>query len=352
MSFVRPTLTELIQRAQDDIDARLPGADSRLRRSALGVLATTHAGAVHGLYGYLDHLARQILPDTADGAELERHAAIWGVTRKVATLAAGPVIATGVDGSVIPAGTVLQRPGGLEYLTLADATIEGGEATLTLAAASSGVEAVAATGAKLTFVSPVAGVGAVAIVDDAGLAGGAEAESDDQLRERLLARIRQAPEGGARHDYEIWALQVAEVTRVWVYPGWMGAGTVGVAFMLDGRPDPIPLEDDVETVMTHLEALAPVTAELVVFAPTPVDLDIEISGLDPDNAAVRAAIEAEVTDLLFRDAQPGGTILISRLRESISQAAGESDHVLVSPTANIVHGPGELAVLGVIDWGD
>ena len=48
MSFTRPTLTELIGRSQDDIDARLPGADSRLRRSAVGVLATVHAGAVHG----------------------------------------------------------------------------------------------------------------------------------------------------------------------------------------------------------------------------------------------------------------------------------------------------------------
>lgn len=352
MSFTRPTLTELIGRAQDDIDARLPGADSRLRRSAVGVLATVHAGAVHGLYGYLDYLARQILPDTAEAAELERHAGIWGVTRKVATLAAGAVVATGVNGSVIPAGTVLQRAGGLEYATQEEATIAGGVALLTVAAATAGVASVAASGAKLTFVSPIAGVGAQVVVDDEGLTGGAEAESDALLRERLLARIRQAPEGGARHDYESWTLQVAEVTRVWVYPGWMGAGTVGVAFMLDGRPDPIPLEDDVETVLNHLAVLAPVTAELVVFAPTPVPLDLEITGLAPDSAEVRAAVAAEVTDLLFRDGAPGGTILISRLRETISQAAGENDHALVSPVANITHGPGELAVLGTIDWGD
>lgn len=351
MSFTRPTLTELIGRAQDDIDARLPGADSRLRRSAVGVLATTHAGAVHGLYGYLDYLARQILPDTAEAAELERHAGIWGVTRKVATLAAGEAAATGVSGSVIPAATVLQRAGGLEYVTQAEATIAGGVATLTLAASAAGVEAVAPAGTRMTFVSPVAGVGAEVVVGAGGLTGGAEAEGDDLLRERLLARIRQAPEGGALHDYQIWTLQVAEVTRVWVYPGWTGAGTVGVAFMLDGRADPIPLVGDIETVDAHLAALAPVTAELVVFAPTPVPLNISISSLSPDNAAVRAAVAAEVTDLLFRVAQPGGTILISRLRETISQAAGENDHVLVSPVANIVHGPGQLAVLGAIVWG-
>lgn len=352
MTFVRPTLTELVTRAQDDIDARLPGADSRLRRSAVGVLATTHAGAVHGLYGYLDYLARQILPDTAEAAELERHAAIWGVTRKVATLATGPATATGVNGSVIPAGTVLQRAGGLEYVTQAEATISAGTATLTLAAAVAGVEAVAAAGTTLTFVSPVAGVAAQVVVATGGLIGGAAAEADDLLRERLLARIRQAPEGGASHDYRNWSLQVPEVTRVWVFPGWMGAGTVGIAFMMDGRDDPIPLEADVEAVEAHLAALAPVTAALVVFAPTPLEIDLEITGLVPDDAATRAAVEAEIEDLLIRSAQPGGTILISQLRAAISQAAGETDHVLVSPTANIVPGAAELAVLGEIDWGD
>lgn len=350
MSFTRPTLTELIGRAQDDIDARLPGADSRLRRSAVGVLATIHAGAVHGLYGFLDYLARQILPDTADAEHLERHASIWGVTRKVATLATGAATATGVNGSVVPSGTVLQRVGGLEYVTLTDVTIAGGVATLSLAATTPGIASVATGGGKLFFISPVAGVASVAIIGGAGLTAGADAESDDLLRERLLARIRQAPEGGAAHDYRNWTLQVAEVTRVWVYPAWTGAGTVGIAFMLDGRNDPIPLVSDIETVDAHLAALAPVTAELVVFAPTPVPLNITISSLSPDTAAVRAAVAAEVRDLLFRDAQPGGTILISRLRETISQAAGENDHVLVSPVANIVHGPGALAVLGVIVW--
>jgi uncharacterized phage protein gp47/JayE len=352
MSFARPTLTELIARGQADVDARLPGADSRLRRSAIGALVTVQAGAVHGLYGHLDWLARQILADTADAEFLERHAAIFGVARKVATLATGPALATGVDGSVIPMGTTLQRAGGLEYVTQAEATIAEGEATLSLAAVAAGVAAVAPAGTVLTFVSPVAGVAGTATVSVGGLTGGAEAEDDELLRERLLARIRQAPEGGARHDYEIWTLQVPEVTRAWVYPGWMGAGTVGVSFMMDGRESPIPLEPDVAAVAAHLAALAPVTAEVVVFAPTPLEIDLEITGLTPDSGAVRAAVVAEIEDLLFRVAEPGGTVLISQVRAAISQAAGEFDHVLVSPIANVVSGPAELAVLGTIDWGD
>ena len=45
-----------------------------------------------------------------------------------------------------------------------------------------------------------------------------------------------------------------------------------------------------------------------------------------------------------------GTIFISQLRAAISGAAGEVDHVLVSPTENIVCSTGELAVLGDVTW--
>lgn len=352
MSFTRPTLSEIIARGQNDIDARLPGADSRLRHSVLGVLATLHAGAASGLYGFISYLSRQILPDTAEAEWLERHSGNRGVVRKAATQATGPAVATGVNGSVIPAGTLLQRAGGLEYVTQAQATIAGGSADLVLAAVDPGLAGVAVEGTRLTFISPVAGVAAEALVGAGGLTGGAEQESDDLLRERLLARIRQTPEGGAKHDYPNWALEVAEVTRAWPYPGWMGAGTVGVAFMMDGRDDPFPLEADVEAVMAHIGAVAPVTAELIVFAPTPMPVDLEITGLMPGDSATRTAVETEISDLFSREAEPGGTVLISHVRASISQAAGESDHVLVNPVVNIVAGPGQLAVLGMIDWGD
>lgn len=352
MSFPRPSLTTLIERGRADIEARLPGADSGLKHSVLGVLATVHAGAMHGAYGYLDWQARQLLPDTAESEMLERHAAIWGVSRKPATLASGGALATGVNGTTIPAGTRLQRAGGQEYVVQAPATIAGGTATLMLASAVAGGAAAAPAGTRLTFVSPIGGVAADATVTAPGMAGAADPESDEALRARLLARLRQAPEGGARHDYVAWTLAVPEVTRVWVFPGWAGAGTVGVAFMMDGREDPVPQPADVATVEAALAAVAPVTADLVVFGPEVEAIDFEITGLTPDDAGVRAAVEAELRDLLFRTSQPGGTVLISQIREAISLAAGESDHVLVAPIANVVTAPGALAVLGEIDWGD
>ncbi|MDX9862130.1 MAG: hypothetical protein RBS99_14555, partial [Rhodospirillales bacterium] len=62
------------------------------------------------------------------------------------------------------------------------------------------------------------------------------------------------------------------------------------------------------------------------------------------------AIEAEIRDLLRREAEPGGTILLSHIREAISIAAGEYDHALAAPAADLAHDTGEIAVFGGITW--
>lgn len=352
MSFDRPTLADLDARIGADLEGRFPGADSRLRRSALGVLARSMTGAFHGLYGYIDYRARNILPDTAEGEWLQRHAGVWGVARKTAVAASGQAVAAGDNGVVIPAGSVLLRGDGVEYAVQADVTVAGGVASLTLAAEAAGAAGNALTGTKLGFAAPIEGVDAEVLVSAPGLAGGLDAEKDEALRSRLLARTRRAPEGGALADYERWAREVAGVTRVWVRPGWAGAGTVGITFVMDEREDPIPEEADLVAMAAHLAPLRPVTAELVVFAPIPVPLDLEIGSLTPDTEAVRGAIATELRDLLFRSAEPGSTVPLSQLREAISVASGEYDHVLVSPAANVAHEPAELAVLGEITWPD
>ena len=44
------------------------------------------------------------------------------------------------------------------------------------------------------------------------LGGGTDTENDDDLRMRVLQRIRQPPQGGANHDYVRWALAVPGCT--------------------------------------------------------------------------------------------------------------------------------------------
>lgn len=350
MSFDRPTLSALVARDRADINARLPGADARLRHSVLDVLARMHAGGLNDLYAYADWISRQILPDTADAEILARHAARWGILRKAASYAAGTATATGTNGTVIPADTLLSRIDGAQYRVTAEAIIGAGVATIALEAVDAGTGHGMDEDQQLTFVALIAGINAVAIVDAGGIADGADEEDDDSLLYRLLARIQTPPQGGSEADYRLWALAQPGVTRAWPYRNWLGAGTVGLTFVMDGRPDIIPLPADIAAVQAALDDLRPVTADLTVFAPIPEPVDITVL-LSPSTAAVRAAVELEIADMFLRDAEPGGTIRRSRLSEAISIAAGENYHSLPIPAADFTaSSAAKLPVVGTVSF--
>lgn len=354
MAFERPTFPALLERIRADIETRLPGADSRLPFSDLDVLAFVLANAAHDLHAHLDDIARQIHPDTADSANLERHASWWGITRKPATPAKGNVKVVGNAGAVVPAGALLQF-GGREYTVDAEVILAGANAQVAVTARIAGSAGNCAAGSTLAFVSPVAGVQSQAKAE-AGLTDGAEPEDDRLLLARLLRRMQAPPHGGAKADYVSWALEVPGVTRAWAgqlldAEGNTVPGSVWLTFVCDGQAGSIiPDAAKVAEVQAHIDARRPVTADVTVAAPTPKPINFTITGLDPVSQAVKDAIAAELADVLEREAVPGATILLSHLREAISLAAGENDHQLTAPAANIAHARHEIAVMGTITW--
>ncbi|MDF7777860.1 baseplate J/gp47 family protein, partial [Sphingomonas sp. AOB5] len=227
--------------------------------------------------------------------------------------------------------------------------IAAGTATLLLAAEAAGAGNAMDEGQQLTFVSPIAGVSAVATVAVDGIGGGSNAEADDALRARLLQRIRNPVRGGAATDYVAWALEVAGVTRAWVYENWDGLGTVKLLFVCDGRADIIPEAGDITAVDGWIADRRPVCADVTVAAPTASPLAYTID-LTPDTAEVRAAVTAALDDLHAREAVPGGTLLISHIREAVSGAAGETDSTVTLPNANVTVAAGLISTRGAITW--
>jgi len=348
--FIRPTLQELIDRVSADINARLPGADSRVRRSILDAITKMDAGAIHGLYGYLDFIARQAFPDSAEKEYLDRWASIWlDVPRKIATKATGPISLTGVNGSAIPLDAILTRADGIQYKTTTSASIASGVATVSVQALVAGASGNAASATPLTFVSPLIGVNATA--STGSIAGATDTELDPDLLDRLLARIKQPPHGGSQSDYVQWALSVPGVTRAWCNPLELGAGTVTVRFVMDATyANGIPLSGDVAAVAAYIAPLRPVTAVVTVVAPVAAPLSFTIDLRLADTPAIRAAVEAELRDLILRDADPGGGLLLSRITEAISISTGEQDHALTSPAANVTTAAGQIVTFGSITW--
>lgn len=350
MAFERPTLQELIDRIEADIVARL-GINKPLRNSLVRILSRASAGSAHGQYGYIDFLSKQVIPDQAVDEYLDRWCSMYSVERLPADFATGDVVFTGTNGTEIPAGTIIVRSDGAEYETGVDATISSGAATVSVTATTAGDDANTDADTTLSLSSAISGIDASVTVDTGGISGGSDIETDDSLRARLIARLQDPPTGGSESDYEQWAQSAdSAVTRVWIAPQEMGAGTVTVRIAADASEDaPEASSDVVDAVEAYIEPRRPVTATVYVVSVSSLALDFEIS-VEPNTSSVQAAVAAELVDMLLRDGEPGGTIYLSRINEAISIAAGETDHTLISPTEDIVLGAGQVPTLGDITW--
>ena len=351
MAFNRPTITTLLQRVRSSIETRLPGTDAKLRRTVLDGIANAQAGVAHGVHGHQQEIAKQMHPATATD-DLELHADWWGYKLKPATPAKGNVTFTGTDGVTIYADTTLQRSDGTTFTTDADGTIATGSVLIAVTATDefAGSNGNTAAASTLSLVSPIPGVQSDAVVDASGLGAGVDQEDIEALRARLKNHVQEPPQGGADADYKKWALEIAGVTRAWVYPLAMGLGTVTIRFMMDETyADGIPLAADVTAVQDYIDSLRPTTADIYAVAPVAAPLDLTIQ-LAPNTASVQQAVTDELADLLKRKATPGGTILLSELNEAISLAQGETDHVLTIPAADVTHAASDIAVPGTITF--
>lgn len=318
------------------------------------VLGAVWGGAVHLLYGYLDWLSRQIFATTAEREALLEKADLYGIFPVPAAFATGNVTANGTDGSSIPAETILRLDAATAYRVTTGQVIASGTATLPVAAVLAGVAANIPAGTSLTFETPIPGVNATAFAATGGIAGGVDEEGTEEVRDRLLLRLREPPEGGADQDYEAWALAVAGVTRAWVYPVENGLGTVVVRFVRDGESPIFPDAGEVAAVQAALNAERPITAAVTAVAPTQLSVAFTIH-IVPDNADTRIAVQAELTDLFARVAEPGdgvgrGTVLLSAICTAIGIAEGVTDYSVTVPAADVVPALGQLATTGTITW--
>ncbi len=350
MAFERPTLLELIDRVEQDFISRLQLTAGLLRRAMVKILSRVIAGAAHMLHGHLEFLGRQLFPDSSEDEFFLRQAGLFGFSQNAATFAEGTFTATGDDGSVIEAGSILQRSDGTRYETDSEVTISGGTVDVGITAVEAGADGTLTDGDTLAFESPATGVDASGTVASADQ-DGSDQETIEELRVRFLEYLQSPPQGGAEADYIAWAKQVTGVTRAWVHPLQLGEGTVVVYFMRDDDVGgPIPSGGEVTEVQEYIEALRPVTAAVTVLAPTEVPLDLELS-ITPDTSEMRDAVEAEVADMLQREAEPGPlTLPLSKIRTAIGITPGLEDYDLTDPVADVTYATGEIATMGTITW--
>src|SRR6266436_4074279 len=215
MPWTTPTLSQVRILVRDDIIAAFSGAVT-IGNSVLRVMADAISGLGHLTLRYIDWLARQFLPDTAEKDWLDRHGDIWLVNadgstgRKNATFAAGSITMTGTNGTLVASGTTLTSASGVGYETTEQITIGVTVTTVAIRALDAGIQGNLGVGETIALTDNIGGVDSTATVVD--VSGGIDEEDDVDLRARVLFRIQKPPMGGDADDYIVWATAVAGVT--------------------------------------------------------------------------------------------------------------------------------------------
>lgn len=370
MPFARPSLTELRNLAVQDVTTSgVPGLTGLLRLAVLRVLSWCMAGLAYSVYGYADWISRMGVPFTAQDEFLYAWAALIGIYPKPATAASGMAQFTantlpGGATPVLPMGSALTRQDGTPYVTTADGTADGsGNITVPMTATVLGAYTNCDPGTPISIAQPVTGINSGGVTAGQTI-GGADQETDDALRTRMLAKYREPPQGGAESDYIEWALEVPGVTRAWCLPLGYGPGTVIVYPMFDdveaahgGFPQgtdgvataewrgPAATGDQL-LVADYIYPLRPVTALNYVIAPTPFAINVTLQALTPDSAELEAAILAALNDMFLAIGEVAGTIYPSQIYQAILAVPGIEYFTMSAPSAPLTAPAGALPIMG------
>jgi uncharacterized phage protein gp47/JayE len=318
-----PTIAELRASIQADIESTYGSTIPSFGKNFLRVMSYVQAAKLKMYYLAIGNLQKNVFIDTADpeskGGTLERFGRVkLGRNPFPATAGQYDITVTGTVGAIVPAQTTFKsdddssNPGKLfildnefELLTSPD--------TITVRALEAGVDSQLFVGETLTATAPIAEVDKGATVS-AEVVEPFAAEDIELYRQKGLEAYRTEPQGGAGSDYRLWSKDAQGVEQAYPYatPGEDSQVDLyieaTVADSTDGKGTPSAgLLADVEEVVDFdpdttkpLEERGrrPITVVVNYLPVTPLDVDIEITGLLDSTPAIEAAIEAALTELI------------------------------------------------------
>lgn len=267
---------------------------------------------------FLPETLKIMFPQWAYDRWLEYHAASVGLTRKPANAAYGVLRIEGIPGTEIPHGFVFAVPAvgskpAIEFYTEDSATIgdpeptepsnepkKEGSALVGVIAMEAGPIGNVPADTITIMATPMKGI--TAISNPERTSGGVSDESDDDLRERVLEKMRNDGTSfvGCDADYVRWAKEVPGVGDVFVLAQWDSATPNSVKVVaLDANGEPANdhiLRDIYQHIMSpddRLQRLAPIGSILTVAPPEMVPIRFALKAVledGYDTESVRAEI--------------------------------------------------------------
>lgn len=317
----------------------------------------------------MGEMAKNVFPQFSYAPMVDYHAEDRMLYRRNAIQAFGAVTIKGEPGIVIERGTVVHTIGQTEADSIAFETIERatipdeGEITIEIRALEPGSKGNVSANTITAFQTELMGI--TSVNNNHACSGGADRETDEELRDRIQLYDRRVNQSyvGTEYDYQLWALEVPGVgsARVQGCLDRDGDGGDGIVYitLLDTNGEPanerlirqvyehIMSPDDPENkkaaVNSRLVVEAPVERELEVTADLVIDRTLEFSTTVADlsdeflkrvNAHIRENIDS-------------GTVLRRELGAILIDIFGVFDYenlMINGKRENVTYGMNEVPV--------
>lgn len=182
--FTRPTYNEIVEQESEKW-VQLFGENAQTNpHSVGGIIIRIHSYFLDKLYQLSELIYNSQFVDSAVGTTLDQLGSNVGLTRQPGQVAIGKVKFTGAVGFIIPSGSLVRTPDGLEYMISEDVAIgqDGTGISHYLYANGSGTKYNKANETQAIMVTPSESVTAVTVSE---VTGGADQESDESFRARI-----------------------------------------------------------------------------------------------------------------------------------------------------------------------
>ncbi|NRD80277.1 baseplate J/gp47 family protein [Bacillus sp. BRMEA1] len=287
--------------------------------SILGQILSAIASAIDEIYTAITSAQQQAYVQTATDTSLDAKGADFGVTRKQATPAqwyftfSRNVVSN--QQQPIPAGTIIttipslgQDP--ITFATDADSFLGAGTLTVTVSATCQTAGSVGniAINTPLLIGSGVPGIDGVQLLSLTNGTYGADTETDDAYRSRILAALASKAQGTVSW-YQQTALTVTGVQSAKIVPQGRGSGTIDIYVVASGNA--MPSQSLISSVQAAIDAGRIITDDAKVFSPTQVTVNRTInihlaSGYDP--TVVTGLVQTAVSNYINSLGIGGGSL--------------------------------------------
>lgn len=315
----------------------------------LSVRLYAAAAELQALSIQADWVLAQSFPQTASGQYLDYHAELRGLSRTAASRAVGilrfSVFAESAMDLTVEKGTVCMTADETRFETTETVVLPAGELYVDASAIAVTPGAAGNVLSGLVTSLTACPVGITACTNPSAFSGGADAEDDESLRERILESYQRLPNGANAAFYEETAMSHQGVTSAVAVGRPRGIGTVDVYITaMAGAPTAELLAEVEEDLQAHRE----IAVDVQVKAPdeTTVDVSAEVevkSGAD--FSSVQAEAESAIRNW-FTGKLLGKRVRLSELGELLYHIEDVENYHILSPMEDLAASPSTLPVLG------